>query len=708
MKLHWFKTLIIAGAVSFALINAQEPPASNPANDKSLIEPPATAVDLIPKPSHNRASRYIARVLSEIHYLKPKLKYNNELSEQILNKYIDILDSNRAYFLAKDIEDFQKYRYMIDDSIRTGHLKPAFDIYQVFQTRWTERYDFALKLLEKPFDFTKDETYFYDRDDAPWVASEAELNNLWRMRVKADALSLILAEKEWTEVQDILSKRYNMAKRRINQNKSEDVFDYYMNALALTIEPHATYFSPREAENFDIEMKLSLEGIGAILQVDDVYTKINKLVTGAPAEKSKQLKEGDRIIGVAQGDGPMKDVIGWRLDDVVDLIRGEAGSEVRLQVLPKDEVIAGETKVVSLIRETVKLEELSAKSKVIELDVGSQKQRFGVISIPKFYVDWDAKYTQSLPDYKSTSRDVAKFIREFQKDGIDGLIIDLRNNGGGALDESVELTGLFIDKGPVVQQRDSRGRVRDFPDTDEGVLYDGPLAVLVNGGSASASEIFAGAIQDYGRGLIVGEQTFGKGTVQSLYDLNQFKGQIDGQLGQLKLTTSKFYRVSGETTQHRGVIPDVSFPTAFSREEFGESSYENALEWDTIEPAKFQAINEVGQFVKTLDELHKQRAAKDDEFKYLLEDIEEYNRNKEDKSISLNLENRKKEMADRKAQKLERINHRLVAKGMKPVKTLKDFDESVFEEDDFRLEETGKILADLITLKERKKLAEKK
>lgn len=714
LKQNLFQSLKKFKGFSFALllvaplaIVAQQPPEKHANTDKSLIEGP-TQESLLPKPSHGRASRYIARIFSELHYLKPSIRRNDELSGQILNKYIDILDGNKSYFLAQDVKDFQRFQNMIDDNIISGHLKPAYDIYQVFQNRWIDRYDYALSLLETPFDFEKDETYRYDREDVEWISDEKELNELWRKRVKADALSLVLAEKSWEETKEVLTKRYNMAKRRMSQNKSEDIFEYFMNAFALTIEPHATYFSPREAENFDIEMKLSLEGIGAVLQVDDVYTKVNKLVTGAPADKSKQIKVGDRIIGVGQGDNAVEDVIGWRLDDVVDLIRGEAGTEVKLQILPKEEVIAGETKTVSLIREQVKLEELSAKSKVIEIDNNNQQYKFGVIEIPKFYVDWDAKYNKRLPDYKSTSKDVAKFIESFKKEGVDGLVIDLRNNGGGALDEAVDLTGLFIDRGPVVQQKDSRNRVHVFPDSDPGVVYDGPLAVLVNGASASASEIFAGAIQDYGRGVIVGEQTFGKGTVQTLRDLNHFRGLLDTQLGQIKLTTSKFYRVSGETTQHRGVVPDISYPSRFSREDFGESSYDNALAWDTIKQANYKPVNEVNEFVSVLDQRHKMRRESSKEFAYLEEDIAEYQARKNDDTISLNMKKRKAEIDERKAKKLARINQRLKDKGLKPVDTLKDFDESVFEDDDYKLEETGNILVDYIALKRSKKLAENK
>ncbi|MCO7225880.1 carboxy terminal-processing peptidase [Pleionea sp. CnH1-48] len=697
MKFHLLAIVSLAGALSASsLAGTSDTQADVLANEK-----------LKPGKNHQTSSRYIAHFLSEGHYLKTPIKNNDELSGKILDKYIERYDPNRIYFYQQDIRSFERYRLMMDNVIESGNLQSVYDIHSVYKQRQLERFDFAIKLLDKPFDFKKDEEFIYDREELDWPSSEAEMNLLWKRRVKADALALMLAEKNWDEIKEILSKRYNMAKRRMEQMKSEDVFSAYMNAYALTIEPHASYLSPRDAENFDIEMKLSLEGIGAILQADDVYTKITKLVTGAPAEKSKQLKEGDRIVGVGQADGEIKDVISWRLDDVVSLIRGEAGSEVRLQVLPKDEVIAGETKLVTLVREKVKLEELSAKSKVIEIEQDGKPLKMGVISIPKFYVDWDAKFA-NRSDYKSTSRDVRKFIKQLEAENIDGLIIDLRNNGGGALDEAVELTGLFIDYGPVVQQRDQRGRITAFSDSDRGVAYKGELAVLVNGNSASASEIFAGAIQDYGRGIIVGEQTFGKGTVQSLVDLNRFRGASEGSLGKVKWTTSKFYRVSGETTQHRGVVPDISFPSAFSREEYGESAYDNALVWDTISAASFNKTGKLTPFVAQLKSRHQQRAKQSLEFGFLAEDIEEFLKKKERKSVSLNLEKRKKEIEENKLSQLERVNSRLKKKGMKPVESLKDFDDSVFEKDDFRLEETGNILADFITLKHRKKLAELK
>ncbi len=706
MKLTSFKQGLLAFTLSVPMLLVGQDGISTPSSiDKSLIDGPVST-PLLPEPSHGRASRYIARIFSELHYLKPNVRKNDDLSSQILDKYIEMLDGSKNYLLAEDVASFEQFRFVLDDLLVSGQLKPAFDIYQVFQTRWEQRYNYALQLIEKPFDFSVEESFSFDREEAAWASSEQELNELWRKRVKADALSLALAEKSNDEIKTILGKRYTMAKRRMSQNKSADIFEYFMNAFALSIEPHATYFSPRGAENFDIEMKLSLQGIGAILQTDDVYTKINSLVTGAPADKSKMIKEGDRIVGVGQGDAPIEDVIGWRLDDVVSLIRGEAGTEVTLDILPKDEVIAGETKRVSLIRETVKLEELSAKSEIIEVMMDQQIKRFGVIEIPKFYVDWDAKYNQRQADYKSTSKDVEKFINEFEKQGVDGIIIDLRNNGGGALDEAVELTGLFIESGPVVQQQDARKRPYVFKDQSKQALYTGPLAVLVNGGSASASEIFAGAIQDYDRGIIIGEQTFGKGTVQTIKDLNQFRGLLDTELGQIKLTTSKFYRVTGESTQHRGVIPDISFPSAFEREEFGESAYKNALEWDVIKKADYKPMKEISPYVGLLTDKHLERRKNSDEFAYLLEDLMEYQAKKNDKSFSLNMDVRLQEQESRKAKRLTRINKRLKMKGLEPIESVKDFDESIFEGDDFKLTEAANILSDLIDVSSAKKLAE--
>ncbi len=694
------------------LVAKEEAPTKPDALDLDISN--IKAIELKPKNNFTKISRYISQILSERHYLKPKIKNNDSLSESFLNKYIEMLDANKSYFYHSDIKAFEGFRYTLDDSVRTGHLDPAYDIYNTFQKRWLERYHYALGLLESSFDFEKQEDYEFDRSDAKWMKNKEEMDRLWKQRVKSDYLALLLADEKESKIKASLKKRYKMAIKRISQNTTQDVFDLYINAFALSVEPHATYFSPRDAEEFDIQMKLSMDGIGAHLTTEDVYTVITSLVTGAPAEKSKQLSDGDRIIGVGEGDrGEMIDVIGWRLSDVVDRIRGKAGTKVRLKILPKGEVSANDSKTVELFRERVTLDELEAKSKLINKEVKGQSLKFGVISVPKFYVDWDAKYshrnTGKPADYKSTTRDVAKFIKAFESENIDGLIIDLRNNGGGALDEAIELTGLFIDKGPVVQQKNAFGQTNAFNDEEAGVVYSGPLAVLVNSASASASEIFAGAIQDYDRGVIVGEQTFGKGTVQSVMDINKFSlfgNMFEPDLGQFKLTTSKFYRVSGESTQHRGVVPDVIFPSIEDDDERGESRFENALVWDTIGSAQYRTEDRIKTHIQALNKRYQERIKTSSFFNSLKEEISEYRQEKQKKTLSLNLKARKKEQTLKKEKRLLRINKRLQEKGLKPIKDLKDFDDSVFENEDAILDETSEILSDLIEFRGIKKVAE--
>jgi carboxyl-terminal processing protease len=692
------KTAFIAFSLTFTVLSSATTAAVNVA---TLNEP--QMLDLSPNPTHHQASRYIAKFITDYHYAKPRL--GNDQSVQILDKFIELLDGNKAYFLAEDIRDFQQYRFNMDNSILTGWLKPSFHIYSVFQMRWSERNKYALSLLGKEMDFSVDEQFDFDRSDKSWATTTTELDEFWRKRVKSDALNLVLAEKSWDEAKDILEKRYKAAMRRVAQINSEDVFSYFMNAYTNTVDPHTSYFSPRTAENFNIDMKLSLEGIGAVLQSDDVYTKINRIVEAGPADKSGQLAVDDKVIAVGQGNQPMVDVVGWRLDDVVDLIRGDAGSVVRLEIEPANSSVAGKTKIISIVREEVKLEEQAAKSEIIEVEKNDKTQRVGVIDLPKFYVDFQAKY-EGKKDYKSTTRDIRKLIEEMKQDkGIDALIIDLRSNGGGALDEATALTGLFIDTGPVVQDRSRRGEVEILGDTDPGTAWDGPLAVLVNGASASASEIFAGAIQDYGRGLIIGEQTFGKGTVQRVLDLNQQFRTESNSFGALKLTINKFYRITGESTQMKGVIPDIAFPDPYSREEFGEQSYDTALQWDVIDPVEFKKVGSFEDYLNPLQESHLQRIKSDREFGYLIDDINELNKQRAEKSVSLNLAERQKTRLLDKQKQLQRENARRVAAGKKPVEKLNE-DVEMTEAEDSKLNETANILLDFIQLQQTQKIAE--
>ncbi|MDQ7049313.1 MAG: carboxy terminal-processing peptidase [Enterobacterales bacterium] len=660
-------------------------------------------LDLSPLPKHLRASRYIAYYMKTNHYKKQGL--NNHQSSIILDRYIETLDGNKAYFLASDIKEFENYRYRLDDAIYSGLVQPAFAIYRVFKQRWDERNQFALAVLKQPMDFTTQEIFEYDREDAAWPTSNEELDNYWRLRVKSDALNLVLAGKEMDKVKELLEKRYKASLRRVSQINSEDVFSYFMNAFTATVDPHSAYFSPRTAENFDIDMKLSLEGIGAVLETNDVYTKIRSIVTGGPADKSKQLAVDDKIIAVGQGNQVLVDVVGWRLDDVVDLIRGDAGSQVRLEIEPANASVNGKTKVISIIREKVKLEEQAAKSEVIKVGEADKKMVVGVIELSKFYIDFEAKNAGD-PDYKSTTRDIRKLIAKMKKeDKIDAIIIDLRNNGGGSLGEAIGLTGLFIDQGPVVQEKRLQGRVLTLFDEDAGVAWDGPLAVLVNGASASASEIFAGAIQDYDRGLIIGEQTFGKGTVQNIIDLNYALRLEDHSAGVLKLTIDKFYRITGASTQLKGVMPDISYPDPISREHFGEASYDYALKWDTIKAVKYQSTNRVRSFIEFLNQMHLSRIKNDREFQYIIQDVEELQKRRQDTSVSLNIDERKKERAEDELKRLARENVRRTLVGKEPLKEI-DEDTEFVDVDDAKLYETAHILSDLMQLKNQQKLAQ--
>ena len=637
---------------------------------------------LAPESQHATSSKRIAAQFSRAHY--KAIKLDDELSSQIFDRYIKQLDYNRNVFLSSDIESFSKHRLQFDNMVSRGKLDVAFDIYNQSLKRRLERYEYALTLLDKPFDFTKDEQYQFDREDEAWSDTRAQLNELWRQKVKYDALNLTLAGKKWPKVQEVLTKRYKYAIRRLKQSESEDVFQVVMNSFARVVEPHTSYLSPRNAERFQMNMNLSLEGIGAVLRAEEDYTVIQSIVSGGPADKSKQLKPKDRIVGVSQGEESFKDVIGWRLDDVVDLIKGPKGSKVRLQILSGEAVDESNIKVVSIIRDKIILEDRAAKSEVyLEKENSENAKKLGVITIPSFYND--------------LSRDVKKELDKLKKENVEGIIVDLRGNGGGSLREATLLTGLFIDKGPVVQVRDGANRIRINRDTDGVTYYDGPLTVMVDRYSASASEIFSAAIQDYGRGVIVGEQTFGKGTVQQHKPLGRVYDLYEKPLGSIQYTIAKFYRINGGSTQHRGVLPDIAFPSAVKPEDWGESKEENALPWDQVANAKYTKLSSLEAELSYLNSLSQQRVKDDQEFKYLLDDIKVYQEEKDDKSISLNLVKRKALKEERKAQRLLRANARLSRMGMKKVESLDDIDDELDDLDPF-LDETARITFDLVSL----------
>ncbi len=658
-----------------------------------LVQASATEVPVLkPEAEHALTNRAVVHHLYQHHYSRKYL--NNEFSEKVYTRYLDILDNTRSYFTQSDIEQFEKYRNKLDDAIKTNDLKPAFTIYNRYEQRAIERLDYALALLKggiKQFDFKKDETLELDREKSPWAKSSEDLDQLWRKRIKNTVLNLKLAGKEDKDIIELLERRYESQLNRIIQINSEDAFQSYMNALTYTFDPHTQYMSPRNSENFNINMSLSLQGIGAVLRSENENTIVERLVPGGPAAKAAQLKPSDKIVGVAQDREEMVDVIGWRLDEVVDLIRGPKDSTVRLDIISG----SGQTethRTISIVRDEVKLEDRAASSETIEIKREDKAYKLGIIDIPAFYADFEAK-NKNDPNFRSTTRDVSKLISKLKGDNIDGLIIDLRNNGGGSLAEVNNLVGLFIPQGPTVQVHYSFGHTQVLADQDPSVLYDGPLVVLTNRLSASASEIFAGAIQDYGRGLIVGSQTFGKGTVQTLIPL--FRGQM-------KVTNAKFYRVSGESTQHRGVIPDISYPEIYDIEKIGESALEEALPWDKIDASKFKPQHSLTNVVPGLEKSHFKRIENNPDFEYLNEQVEFLKELRNDTTISLNIDTREKERLETEARRLALENKRRKAKGLKILEKLEDDTDEDSDPnkkdvtEDALLVEGGEILVDFI------------
>jgi carboxyl-terminal processing protease len=598
------------------------------------------ATQMKPVAAQTQAALWASRVLARYHY--KALPLDDAMSEKIFDNYFKSLDSEKVYFTLADIDQFAPMRTKLDDAINNENLTLPFSIYNVYQQRFSERMGYARELLKGKFDFTGDETLMLDREKAPWPKNEDEARDLWRKRVKNDWLRLKLAGKDDKAIRDTLDKRYENYQNRIKKLNNEDVFQMFMNAYATSIEPHTNYLGPRAADNFDIAMRLSLEGIGAVLQSRDDYTLIREIVTGGPADKSGKLKVGDKIVGVAQGNGQFTDVLGWRIDDVVQLVRGEKDSTVRLDVIPADAGPDGKHVSISLVRKKINMEEQSAKKSIIEVKEKGATRRIGVISLPTFYQDFEAR-RKGDKEFKSATRDVQRILGELKKDKVDNVLIDLRNNGGGSLVEAVELTGLFIGKGPVVQQRTAEGRVEVESDNNPALAWDGPMGVLINRGSASASEIFAAAIQDYGRGIVIGEPSFGKGTVQTLINLDRFAPSEKVHYGELKMTIAQFFRINGGTTQLRGVSPDIKLPVTSDVDNFGESSYDNALPWVSIKPAYFTPSGDLKELVPPLQKRADARMAKDKDFQYLQEDIAEVLKLRKDNLISLNEAVRRKE-----------------------------------------------------------------
>ncbi len=663
-------------------------------NDKPVNFPTDTLTIIEPANHYQIENQLITSILTRYHF--KDFEIDDSLSSIIFNRYLDALDNGKNYFLASDIESFNSEKYQLDDKLFKGDIQFYYDVFNVYLKRMNERMSFIDELLNNEFDYSMDENYEYDRDKSGWAQNQAELNELWRKRLKNDALTYKLNGKDWEFIQKTLKKRYKNFSHFLNQYNSEDVFQLAMNSFTQAIDPHTNYLSPVTSDNFKIDMSLSLEGIGARLQTEDDYTKVAEIIPGGPAAKSGLLKADDKIVGVAQGeDGEFEDIIGWRITDAVKLIRGAKGTLVRLQIIKAGSDLNSKPIEISLIREKVKLEDQAAKGSVLEIMNNDKPFRVGVIDIPNFYNDFEGQRNGD-GSFKSTTKDVRRILDSLKTENVDGIIIDLREDGGGSLQEAIELTGLFIKDGPVVQVKNSNGNIDIAKDPDPSIVYEGPLAVLVNRFSASASEIFSGAIQDYGRGLIIGEQTFGKGTVQNLIDLNRLSSQRNLNLGQVKLTIAKYYRVNGGSTQNLGVVPDISFPSMIDPKDFGESSEPNALPWDEIKSADYNKFSDITKYLPELEKKHLQRIATDKDFQNLIEDIGIYKENKKKTSISLNEEIRKQEKQKDEQRKLERD-------GKTPEQNETELlDDEVpvikVEKNDYILNETAKIISDYILM----------
>jgi len=650
---------------------------------------------LAPEEEHPQTARAIASRLPRDHYRRSAL--DDSLSSAVYDRFLADLDPTRSYFLAHEVQELGAYRYALDEALGSGELKPAFEIFNLYQQRVAERLVALVERLEgglEAVDFSVEEVLASGRGDAPWPATEVEMEDLWRRRLKSDVLNLKLAGKPLEDIAGVLLKRYRRQLKRVSQMNSEDVFQAFMNALARTYDPHTRYLSPRGTENFNIRMSLSLEGIGALLRADGEFTRVVSLVPAGPAEKSGLLKPSDRIVGVGQGiSGEIVDVVGWRLDDVVDLIRGPKETTVRLEIIPANADDDSQTRAIQIVRNTVKLEEQAARKEVVELERDGRTYRVGVLDIPTFYLDFRA-LRRGDSDYRSTTRDVRRLLQELETEGVDGVIVDLRDNSGGSLQEVHSLTGLFVREGPIVQVRRASGQVDVLTDPDGGIAYPGPLAVLVNRLSASASEIFSGAIQDYERGVIIGERTFGKGTVQTVVRLEND--------GQLNATMAKFYRITGESVQHRGVIPDIPYPSMHDTSRVGESALPRALPWNRIQPVSFRRYSNLAGLVPVLLQSYTNRVEENPDYRYHMARVDRARTTTRREAVSLQEATRRQEREDAREWRLDLENKRRVAKQLPPIEKLSDLDGEQPEdgadalEADTMLLESGQVLIDLI------------
>ncbi len=661
-----------------------------------------------PKENHPKKAQILTNLMKN-HYSHTEI--NQKISVDMFEAYIKTLDNQRAYFLENDIKTFEKYKKDFAQLLQQGSVEPAFQIYNAYKQNALARINQNLKDLDrdldKAYDFTKDDEMETDREKSSWAKDKKELDKIWEKRLKNEILSLKIGKKSNDDIKKTLKQRYERFKKSISQINSEDVFQMIINAYTESYDPHTNYFSPINAQNFQMNMKKSFDGIGARLTTQDDYTVINEVMPGGPAFKGKELKKGDKIVAVAQGEnGDFEDVVGWRIDDVIGLIRGQRNTIVKLRVIPANSAVGTPQKVIKITRDKIKIEDESATKKIVKIKKNGKDYKLGIIEVPSFYIDFK-EYQSGNPDYKSTSGDVKKLIKELQKEGIDGLMMDLRNNGGGSLKEAIDLTGLFIKNGAVVQVKDADGSIEVQPDKNDDIAYNGELAVLVNNFSASASEIFAGAIQDYKRGVILGEQTFGKGTVQSPIDLANYMRSDDPNQGQINLTLSKFYRITGSSTQNRGVMPDVSFPMVYDRTEVSESVERSALPWDEIRSAKFATTDHVNS--KTIDNLKKsfdKELKNDEKLKKAVADIEDARKMRKRTKISLQENKRRKELEDlEKKQELKKQESKAQTKEEKKTENQEDdidISEKLLNSQDYRdiyLNEALELLAEMINKK---------
>ena len=654
-----------------------------------------------PADNHPETARLIARLLAHQHFRQQSI--DDALSEQVLDAYLDALDPDRYYFTQSDIEEFRVHRSDLDNMLMDGDLDLAYHIYGRLKQRATERAEFAHQVIDNGIDFDTDQTLELNRREQDWVADEDALDRLWRQRIKNDALTMLLGEDDEEQTMDLLRSRYENVAKNMQRSEAEDIFEAYMGAWARSFDPHTNYLSPRNSEEFDIQMQLSLEGIGAMLRTRRDFTEIIELVPGGPAERSGELSPGDRIIGVAEGDKEMVDVVGWRLSDVVDRIRGPKESEVRLRILPGGDSDSA-PRTVTLERNEIALEEQAAQKEVKEIERDDGVQRVGVITIPAFYTDFAAAQAGE-DDYRSTTRDVRRHIDALKADGIDGLIIDLRGNSGGSLQEAVDMTGLFLPGGPVVQIRRSDGDTEVMRDPDEATHYDGPLAIMVDRQSASASEIFAGAMQDYGRGIVLGERTFGKGTVQTMVDLDRFSNDPSVDTGRLKMTIAKFYRITGSSTQKRGVEPDISLPSAMDSDEIGERAADNPLPWDEIDPVDYTRIEELSRAISLLGSRHDERVKDHSAYNALLDELDQIRQAREQTEVSLNRAQREQERAQRNEARLAKANEHRQIQGLEPLDSVDELERE--DDPDTLLDVSAEIMADFYLLRNEPEVAQR-